>query len=498
LFFTNPSFTFHENEILILRVAKLPLRQTLDLFLHGYAYHQHPPFPDLVLQGWMAVTHGQFRWLRLPSIVFFVAGLWFLFLTAREIAGPAAGWATMAIGVFWPYGFHYGRLVGWYAPSFLLTSLLTWAYLRFCRAPSRGRWWMILAAGVALLCTNYFGWAVIACLAIDYCLEHGLPGDARGWRVVTRTPLGTLCLMFLAFLPSLPAFLARLFAGTGPGRSWVKTFAYAAFHVYLLFVGDAAAPWIVWIGIPVGVSVAICLVLVAFRAPWRTRLFFYYFVVLVLAMSLLGILTREREILIAPWLLFPLAVTLATLERRFLRCCLAAALVVIGAIGWIGIASGRFYAMPNLRAPWGTVAESAARSLRAGALVIGDSFHFFFYLTYALRQTPQDPLAKEIDERFIGTFPCEARCSRVYDTVQWLEAGHPTQPVTLLVKGFPNLTPPQDTQVVEKWLDQNCRLLRVSPRLVDPGFALKERYAPESSHRDSYLEGREYDCRSVP
>jgi uncharacterized membrane protein len=498
MFLSNPWFTSTGNEIVMVRVANLPTLPTMRLLLQGYTYHEHPPLSDLILHAWLVVTGGGLVWLRLPSILFFIAGLWVLSLAASEMAGPTAAVALIWVGTLWPYGFHYGRVAGWYAVSFFLTALVTWTYLKFIRLPSWTYWSVLVTVGIALVYTNYFGWALVACLAVDYWTRHCPQPAPRGWHIVDKTPLGTLAIVIVAFGPLMRPFFARLFAGIGTGGSLLKAIPYVAFHLYLLFVGEGAAPWILWLGTPVGICVALSLIVLVFRTRGQARLLFVYFLCLMVAMALLGILSREREILIAPWLVLPLAVTLASMTGSRLRCGFSAALAVIAAIGWFGIVTGRYYAMPNLRAPWQPVAERAAQSVRAGAEVIGDNAPFFFYLSYALQASSSRSPGERARLRFIGPIPGEAQYAGIYNPIQWISAGHPLRAVTLLVKGAPSDVPAQATAQAEKWLDEGCRLRRIGPRLTDPGFAFKERFARQSVHWRVYLEVREYDCRRVP
>jgi len=86
----------------------------------------------------------------------------------RWVAGQRAGVAWL--GVLWPFGFIYG-------PSLRVRVIVfsgrgTDACLpAVSRRPEFGRWALFLLAAVALLWTNYFGWAILGCLAIDQILR---------------------------------------------------------------------------------------------------------------------------------------------------------------------------------------------------------------------------------------------------------------------------------------------------------------------------------------
>ncbi len=93
-----------------------------------------------VLHFWLRWTGGNFEYLRIPAILFFLAGLFLLGRAAGRLAGPASATAVIWLGVLWPFGFHYGRLAAWYSFSFFLVAGLTLAYLRYLEDQSPGRW----------------------------------------------------------------------------------------------------------------------------------------------------------------------------------------------------------------------------------------------------------------------------------------------------------------------------------------------------------------------
>ena len=103
LMVTNPWFTAVDDEIAIVDVAANPAWQTIKLFLSGGGQHEHPPLSDLILHGWLWLTNGNSQWLRLPSVIFYLLGIWFLVRAARRIGGDRAGYgnslSTSAFGV---------------------------------------------------------------------------------------------------------------------------------------------------------------------------------------------------------------------------------------------------------------------------------------------------------------------------------------------------------------------------------------------------------------
>ena len=83
------------------------------------------------------------------------------------MAGERARIYTLMLLLLWPYGFHFARLAGWYSFTFLLVALLTLAYLRYVEHPSPRNWMPVVLCALALVYTNYYGWAVLGCLGLD-------------------------------------------------------------------------------------------------------------------------------------------------------------------------------------------------------------------------------------------------------------------------------------------------------------------------------------------
>ena len=98
LLYSNSRFTFIDDEINILGPAAQPpgsFISSLPALLRG---HEHPPLYDLLLHGWLYLTGGGLAWLRLPSIVFFVAGLFCLSRAARILAIERHGRNPVCMG----------------------------------------------------------------------------------------------------------------------------------------------------------------------------------------------------------------------------------------------------------------------------------------------------------------------------------------------------------------------------------------------------------------
>jgi hypothetical protein len=127
---SNPWFTPVDDEIAIIDVAARPAWATMKQFLSGGGQHEHPPLSDLLLHGWLWLTNGNIHLLRLPSVIFYLLGAWFLVQATPRMAGDRARNYTLILLRLRPFGFHLGRLAGWYSFTFLLISLLTLVYLK--------------------------------------------------------------------------------------------------------------------------------------------------------------------------------------------------------------------------------------------------------------------------------------------------------------------------------------------------------------------------------
>ena len=370
---SNNYFTVIDDETLILDAATHPVRTTIELFLSGAGQHQHPPLYDIVLHFWLLWTGGNFEYLRVPAILFFLAGLFLLGRAAGRLAGPASATAVIWLGVLWPFGFHYGRLAAWYSFSFFLVAGLTLTYLRYLEEQSRSRWAVLFLFGAALLWTNYFGWALLACLAADQFFRY-----RAGERVISpRVMAGTAALFILSFVPLFRAFYNELGIGFNFHHRFVAVIANAAFNVYSLFVSESVAPWYWLLSVPAGLAVVACVVLVFVNEPKAPRRFLVYSGFLIALMAVTGILLTKRLFLVAPWVLLPIGIAVATITSRWARAGLALTLLVIAGIGWYGIRTRKYYSAPRFLEPWAQVAGDAADKIHSGAKVIANNPSFF-------------------------------------------------------------------------------------------------------------------------
>jgi hypothetical protein len=482
LLLSNRWFTEVDDECAIIDGAARPIFQTIGLYLSGAGEHEHPPLYDLILHGWLQLTHGKQDLLRVPSVAFYLAGAWILAAAVERRSGRAARSYSLLAIVLWPFGFHFGRLATWYSLCFLLVAVVTWSYFEYLESPSFGNWCWLIVCSLLLLYSNYFAWALVGCLALDFIIGNRKK-PVKTWAGLAGSGL----LLMAAYLPVARAFLAEVSGVARPRGHIVNLVLNGIYDLYCLFVSESVAPWFWRFGVPVAAAIALCLLITITSAPPQPRRLLLYFLGLLAIMTVLGIANTKRMLFISPWLIFPIGSALAESTGKTRRQLLAAALLFIAAVGWFGIVSRNFYAAPHWVEPWDRVAQDAANVVRGGGIVVGNNPSFFFYLTYDLA-----PSGNESAGNFAGLLPGSTRRSGVYDEQQWIEAGRPLGPHTMLAAGMPD---PDALREEAGRLGRQC-VREESQRLVhDPGAEWKERFAPETGQVPWRIEISSYSCR---
>ena len=485
---TNNSVTFIDDESKIIGAAADPLRTTIALFLSGAGQHEHPPLYDILLHFWLRATGGNFDYLRIPSILFFIAGLFLLSRASRYFTGPTGGIAVIWIGVLWPFGFHFGRLAAWYSFSFFVVAGLTLSYFKYLEDRTFGRLATLFLFGVCLIWTNYFGWAILACLVVDQLIRMRAEEPAATPKAI----LGTFALLLLSFLPLIPAFRTVLSHGINTHQSALSILANMAFNVFSLFASESIAPWYWPFSVPAGVAILLCMALVGWWLPRSVRRFLFYSAFLIVAMALVGILQTKYLLMLSPWVLLPVGVAIERTKPRWAMFALAGALLVIGLAGWYGIYSRRYYSAPRFIEPWQEVAGDAAAQIGNGATVIADHPSFLFYLTYILRVPIQNGPWK-----FAGLLPDAVKHPQVFSPTGWLAAGHPTSGKMILVRGGRDPGGNLPIDEAAQLLDQSCGSISSRLRMRDEGYRWKQRFFPQLGEAQWRIEIREYDCAST-
>jgi hypothetical protein len=479
---SNPWFTPVDDEVTIIDAAARPALATMKVFLNGGVQHEHPPLSDLILHGWLALTNGNIHLLRLPSVVFYLLGAWFLVQAARRMAGERAGNYTLILLLLWPYGFHLDRLAGWYSFTFLLVSFLTLAYLRYTEHPSPGSWMPVVLCALALVYTNYFGWALLGLLGLDLLWRSGR--DRRTWLLLLATGI----FLIVASIPIMRAFLAEVHSRSEPAHAG-SAIATGIYNLYCLFVSESVAPWF-WVpGIAAGLAIVGALLLVFIYAEAQARRFLLYFAAMLAVMAFMQIVTTRRLLMISPWLILSIGTTLATMALPPARRSLAGALILLGAIGWFGIFSRKLYAAPHWIEPWDQVARQATEVADNGGIVIGNNPSFFFYLTYLTPST--SPVTKGY---FAGLLPSSVRAPNVYTPLQWQAAGEPTKQTVVVFDGLSFGVQGPSMDEIRASLSARCKTLGEQDLVRDTGAKWKQEYQPTTGQRVWRIRVVTYGC----
>lgn len=482
---SNRYFTLLENEVLGLTAAAQPLGTVLSSYWSGASGLNHPPLFELLMQFWMHATDGGFDYLRIPAILFYIAGILFLALTARRVVGIPSSLAVLWMGILWPFGFLHGRLALSYTLSFVLVAGLTLAYFRYLEAQTFNRWAILFTCAAALLWTSYWALAILGYLAIDQFLRR----RAGETTIDGTTLIRTGALLAVAFVPVAREFWRVLRWGLAALRPPKQMLAHAIYSIYIFFAGDAVAPWHWQLSIPaaVGMFVAMVIVCMIVKGPVRRLLIYGGSLMIVMALT---VGTGTEQILLAgPWILIPIGVALRADQPTWERVALPASLVLFAGVGWIGVYSMRNYATPQFLDPWPTVAQDVADKVRTGASVVSNSPTFFMYLSYAL----QNPLT-EPNKKLDGVLPDQIHDERIQSPDQWLAAKHPLGQAMIWVRGMGPAQFDKPIDAASKELDHDCGARNSRLQTPDAGYAWKQKYLSDSSDLQWRIEIRQYDC----
>lgn len=191
-----------DTEITIIDHAVKPVSQTVRLFLRGVGEHKLPPLYDIILHGWLRLTAGNEHLLGIPAIFFNVLGAWTISLFASRLGEIQRQVWVLILITIWPFGFHFGRLATWYSFCFLLVSAVTLTYFRFVVRPILANWALFLNTSLALIYSNYFGFAVLGCVALDYDFRR-----SQDFGNSLRFLLASVGIMLVAYLPIMNVWL---------------------------------------------------------------------------------------------------------------------------------------------------------------------------------------------------------------------------------------------------------------------------------------------------
>ncbi len=462
---SNSRVTFIDDEASFLNGAAAPVSQSFHTIWNNSAPIDHPPLGDIAVHFWLLITSGSFDWLRVLSILFYLAGVFFLSRAAKRLGADDAARITIWLGALWPYGFHYGRMATASPLGFLLIAAVTFCYLGYVEQPT-----LVRAAGVMLLLvglvwTTFLGWPIAACLGIDFVQRRRGAG-----RPASRPLVIAALILAAAYIPLCRTVWRAFAAGPHLPHSVLTIPLNAAFNVYAAFVSESVAPWFWQLGIPATICVACCIIVVTRYVPEAARRIWFYAFALLALMAVAGVLNPRNLLELSAWLLLGISVTLGTMSRGVWRRTLLASLAGILFVGWLGIIERTHYAAPRLIEPWKQVADDAATRARLGQTVIGNNPVFFFYLTYAIPAPAQSGRW-----RFLGVLPETVTYPGVYEAETWLLASR-NDPYVYFVRGAPGPDQEGPAWDAEQRLRASCVMENEQLILPDPAAALKARF----------------------
>jgi hypothetical protein len=373
-------FTFLEDETAIVNAARQPAAQTLGLFWAGQGQHEHPPLSDVLLHFWLPIGRSAAWLLRLPSVLLYLTGLLILALSAKQLAGTSAFTSMLCLGSLWPFAFHFGRMTGWYSFCFFLAAAMTLSYVHYLEKSNWKRLAIFISTAGLMVYSNYYGWALICCFALDVYL--------RKRKEAVKFTLCTFGILVSAYTPMWAVFFRELANGTriSNGPPLVSMILNSAYCLYSLFVSESVAPWFWLLSIPACFAILLSVIATVALLSKQNRAFVVYFALLFGGMATIGIIGTKRLLFISTWLLLSFSIAIANQKMKGVRTVLVVSLVFLSAVGWIGILARRWYAAPHFIEPWAEIAEEAAVSLESGEVVVSNSPPFFFYANYALHR----------------------------------------------------------------------------------------------------------------
>ncbi|HEY7599855.1 MAG TPA: BRCT domain-containing protein, partial [Candidatus Limnocylindrales bacterium] len=361
--------TVFDDEATVIALAGRDASDTITLFLRGQGQHEHPPAYDLLLHAWIPFAGSEPVWLRLPTILCYLAALWLIGATAGRLFGRRL--PAVLVGVGWPLAYFFATPAYWSGLAMLGVAGATWAYFAWRESARSRQLAAFVGFGVVLVYTNYLGWAFLGGLGLHLLFSR--PSARQLW---TAGAAGLL--IALSYAPLVGAFLGQLGSGTRLGRPPFLMAADMAYLGYALLVSESVAPWH-W---PAAAAIVGMLLLlgVGLRTPRLHGLAALLALIFVSAV-VLGVVHNRRISLFGPWLILCLGGLLACTRLR--RTAVIALLLVFGT-GWAGIATQRWYATYRHIEPWQEVAASVLDMAEPGDRIICNHPSFYFYVARRL------------------------------------------------------------------------------------------------------------------
>jgi Dolichyl-phosphate-mannose-protein mannosyltransferase len=485
MFATNTRLALLDDESIIIAVAAHPVIPTIHLFLTGGSQHEHPPFSDILLHGWMQVTHYSFFALRVFANLFYIGSIVTISAAAAKLAGSRAYWITLLLGFTWPFGLQYGRITGWYCVSMFLLSCMTLAYLSVLEDRSRWPWVGLGFSGTLLVWSNYFGVALLALLCVDLLLFH---------RKLARRRVGIMSMVCVfvvtTCLPLVKPAMSVVQGGLDPGSAvpdQANALATFGYPVYSIFGSVAVAPWYWPLSIPVLIGSVLLLYSVWFSAG-RRWIAYFAFAILLLALS--HHLTIKRVVFLFPWFFLGIGLAAASETSKYPKLAASASVLLI-VCGLLGISSGRHYATTNLYEPWEEVAHFVSRDAQHGATLISENPPFFLYLNYQLGLETEMQAAESAD---LGEEFYREHGYSIVEPAGMLAKAQSLHGKVVMIKGPGSFEDVEAMEALDTTVSARCRKLGEFRAAPDPAIWLKRRFTKDVQLLAYRTDVIWYDC----
>jgi uncharacterized membrane protein len=316
-----------------------------------YGYDTHPPLYYMVVNLFQSVLGVSAFAVRLPSVLFSVLTIPFLFLLGKRLHSTALGLVAAGLFAFAPYQVYYAQEARMYSMVVFLAVVSTWLLVDLSlRRQEGGRWdgWGLWGGYILVTTAGFYTQFIfVFILAAQFLFVAARHLRDRVFLARWSLALGLSLLAFLPWLIPLffrdkvPPSIGWLFEG-----KWsIPKLIMAARDSMLTFVWSREVPpykmkWLLWILIFVGL----------WAARRRTSLWLLPLWVIsqVAAIVFIDILlgthaSRISRYLIvsSPGLCLLLAFGIVTLRPRFFSHVLVGALFVYLAFGSYWTAEGR-------------------------------------------------------------------------------------------------------------------------------------------------------------
>jgi hypothetical protein len=467
---TNTRFTILDDESTIVACAGNQPSRILQGFISGNPSNEHPPLSEILLHFWLVATNYSFFMLRVFANLFFIAGILITAISSAKIAGKPAYWATLAVGFLWPFAFQYGRITGWYCFSMFLVAWLTWAYLGILDDHDQWSWFSFGFAALFMVWSNYFGVVILLLFLADLAISHRVVARRR-----LRSVLVVGTVVALSFLPLFNFAFGALRNSAAPIASVIdlkNAFASFSFAVFSIFGSVAVAPWYLPLSIPIFGGTILLLVAIWFSFGRRWLI---YFILAIVLLALSGHVSVKRVLFLLPWLFLAIGNSVTSRGSRYSKLS-AVAIAVLVFTGWIGIVSGKHYAIANLYEPWDKVAEDAAQDARRGATIVSVNPPFFLYLDYQLGLETDTEVA---ETAYLGEDLYRSHGYAILQPDDWLTWAGKLHGKVVLVNGSGFLKQVGEQNALNDTLRLHCKVLGEYSTTPDPAALWKARFSKD-------------------